>query len=109
NVRVAISALKSNDYQIIAIEQAEKSVYLNDFKPLRNERYALLLGNEVNGVSEEAMSEIQQGIEIPQFGTKHSLNGVVSAGNGMWACSSELLSQYATNASFDSSSGTPMK
>lgn len=93
DIRVAISALKTNNYQIIAIEQAEKSVYLNDFRPLRNERYALLLGNEVNGVSEEAMSEIHECIEIPQFGTKHSLNVVVSAGIVLWDFSSKLQFQ----------------
>lgn len=93
DIRIAISALKANHYQIIAIEQAEKSVYLNDFKPLKKERYALLLGNEVNGVSEEAMSEIHECIEIPQFGTKHSLNVVVSAGIVLWDFSSKLQFQ----------------
>jgi tRNA G18 (ribose-2'-O)-methylase SpoU len=80
----AISDLKSRGYKIIAIEQAEQSVQLNQFKPTEHDRYALIFGNEVNGVSEEAMEQIDLCIEIPQFGTKHSFNIVVSAGIVLW-------------------------
>jgi len=90
DISAAISYLKADNHRIIAIEQAENSVYLNNFRPLKNEKYALILGNEVNGVSEEAMSEIHECIEIPQFGTKHSLNVVVSAGIVLWDFSSKL-------------------
>lgn len=86
----AIGTLKSESYRIIAIEQAETSVYLNEYTPSSDEKYALILGNEVNGVSTEAMSEIDECIEIPQFGTKHSLNVVVSAGIVLWDFSSKL-------------------
>lgn len=80
----AIEKLRADDYQIIAIEQAEDSTMLNEFIPLNNNKYALILGNEVNGVSDEVMQQIDTCIEIPQFGTKHSFNVVVSAGIVLW-------------------------
>jgi tRNA G18 (ribose-2'-O)-methylase SpoU len=86
----AIEQLRNNGYQIIAIEQAENSVMLNNFKPSINEKYALVFGNEVNGVSDEVMQQIDTCIEIPQFGTKHSFNVVVSAGIVLWDFFSKL-------------------
>lgn len=80
----AIQELKSEGYQIIAIEQAVDSTYLHQFQPTDTEKYALIFGNEVNGVSEEAMAMIDHCIEIPQFGTKHSFNIVISAGIVLW-------------------------
>jgi 23S rRNA (guanosine2251-2'-O)-methyltransferase len=80
----AIERLRADGYQIIAIEQAEDSTMLNEFIPLNNNKYALILGNEVNGVSDEVMQQIDTCIEIPQFGTKHSFNVVVSAGIVLW-------------------------
>ncbi|HXH99635.1 MAG TPA: RNA methyltransferase [Sphingobacteriaceae bacterium] len=80
----AIERLKKDSYHIIAIEQAAGSIILNDFKPERNQKYALILGNEVNGVSDDAMQIIDTCIEIPQFGTKHSFNVAVSAGIVLW-------------------------
>lgn len=79
-----ILKLKEFRYTIIAIEQADNSVMLNDFQPKTSEKYALIFGNEVNGVSDEAMKLIDTCIEIPQFGTKHSFNIVVSAGIVLW-------------------------
>ncbi len=79
-----IQELKAAKYTIIAIEQADNSVMLNDFQPKSSEKYALIFGNEVNGVSDEAMKLIDTCIEIPQFGTKHSFNIVVSAGIVLW-------------------------
>ncbi len=76
--------LRENGYQLIAVEQAENSISLNKFQPENEEKYALIFGNEVNGVSEEAMEMIDACIEIPQFGTKHSFNIVVSAGIVLW-------------------------
>ncbi|RZK36817.1 MAG: TrmH family RNA methyltransferase [Pedobacter sp.] len=81
---VAIDSLRAQGYQIIAIEQAENSTMLNIFKPSSTARYALIFGNEVNGVSDEAMQKIDECIEIPQFGTKHSFNIVISAGIVLW-------------------------
>lgn len=80
----AISSLKEKNYKTIAIEQAENSCYLNAYRPNSSEKYALILGNEVHGVSDEAMNTIDACIEIPQYGTKHSLNVVVSAGIVLW-------------------------
>ncbi|MEE1944276.1 RNA methyltransferase [Pedobacter sp. KR3-3] len=80
----AINSLKAHGYEIIAIEQAENSTMLNVFKPDTNKKYALIFGNEVNGVSDEAMKNIDGCIEIPQFGTKHSFNIVISAGIVLW-------------------------
>jgi 23S rRNA (guanosine2251-2'-O)-methyltransferase len=80
----AVEELKQDGYIVIAIEQAENSTMLNGFIPAENERYALVFGNEVNGVSDEVMALADGCIEIPQFGTKHSFNIVVSAGIVLW-------------------------
>jgi 23S rRNA (guanosine2251-2'-O)-methyltransferase len=80
----AIATLRAGGYQIIAIEQAKGSTMLNTFKPAQDAKYALIFGNEVNGVSEEVMAKIDSCIEIPQFGTKHSFNIVISAGIVLW-------------------------
>ena len=84
DISEVILELKAERYTIIAIEQADNSVMLNDFQPKTSEKYALIFGNEVNGVSDEAMKLIDTCIEIPQFGTKHSFNIVVSAGIVLW-------------------------
>jgi 23S rRNA (guanosine2251-2'-O)-methyltransferase len=82
----AIEQLRNDGYTIIAVEQAQNSTMLNDFNVDKNKKYALIFGNEVNGVSDEVMKNIDGCIEIPQFGTKHSFNIVVSAGivDGCW-------------------------
>jgi 23S rRNA (guanosine2251-2'-O)-methyltransferase len=80
----AIAELRDAGYTIIAIEQALGSVMLNTFEPEADHKYALIFGNEVNGVDEEVMKNIDQCIEIPQFGTKHSFNIVISAGIVLW-------------------------
>ena len=80
----AVEQQRKDGYKIIAIEQAEKSIMLNQFEAIEDEKYALIFGNEVNGVSDEVMKVIDACIEIPQFGTKHSFNIVVSAGIVLW-------------------------
>lgn len=80
----AINALKELGYTIIAIEQAENSILLQDFTPVKDAKYALIFGNEVNGVDEEVMTLIDHCIEIPQFGTKHSFNVSVTIGIVAW-------------------------
>ena len=87
----AVEQLRKEGYKIIAIEQAEKSIMLNQFKVAENEKYALIFGNEVNGVSDEVMKVIDTCIEIPQFGTKHSFNIVVSAGIVLWDFFTKLV------------------
>ena len=81
---LAIDKYKNLGYEIIAIEQAKDSVMLNTFQPALTSKYVLIFGNEVNGVSDEAMQKIDCCIEIPQFGTKHSFNIVISAGITLW-------------------------
>lgn len=84
DVLEAVKELRSEGYQIVAIEQAENSTMLQDFKLQAGEKYALVFGNEVNGVTQEVMNMVDACIEIPQFGTKHSFNIVVSAGIVLW-------------------------
>ncbi|MGF1923654.1 MAG: RNA methyltransferase [Bacteroidia bacterium] len=81
---IAVENLRKQGYQIVAIEQAQNSTMLHTFQPDLNCKYALIFGNEVNGVSDEVMNEIDECIEIPQFGTKHSFNIVISAGIVLW-------------------------
>ena len=87
----AVNELRKEGYAIIAIEQAEKSIMLNEFAVEPGEKYALIFGNEVNGVSDEVMKNIDACIEIPQFGTKHSFNIVVSAGIVLWDLFSKII------------------
>jgi len=83
-VENAIKSLKENNVQVCAIEQVTQSVSLKDFKPLENQKYAFIFGNEVHGVSDEAIALVDDCIEIPQFGTKHSFNISVTAGIVLW-------------------------
>lgn len=80
----AIQRLKSGGWQIIAVEQAENSISLQEFKPDPLAKYAIVFGHEVKGVSQEVMDNCHACIEIPQFGTKHSLNISVSVGIVLW-------------------------
>lgn len=76
--------LKEQGYKIIIVEQTTGSVPLHKFNPSSTERYCLVFGNEVNGVSEEAVTEADIALEIPQVGTKHSLNVSVCVGIVVW-------------------------
>jgi 23S rRNA (guanosine2251-2'-O)-methyltransferase len=78
----AINQLKTKGYKVAAIEQAENSIMLNEFTP--PEKLAVIFGNEVNGVEQEAINLSDYVIEIPQQGTKHSLNISVSCGVVIW-------------------------
>lgn len=84
NITDAIIALKDQDVAVLAIEQAEGAVFLQEFTPETGKKYALVFGNEVKGVSQEAINLCDGVIEIPQLGTKHSLNISVSAGIVVW-------------------------
>lgn len=81
---LAVELLKSAGYKIIAIEQAEESIMLDQYTPESSEKIAFVFGNEVNGVSDEVMQLVDECIEIPQFGTKHSFNVSVTAGIVLW-------------------------
>lgn len=90
NTLDVIEKLKKSQVVICAIEQAENTIMLNDFKPEANCTYALVFGNEVKGVSQEVVNASDVVIEIPQFGTKHSLNISVSCGVVIWDVFSKL-------------------
>lgn len=79
-----IEKLKASNVNIVSIEQAENSTMLNEFTPEKNQTYAIVLGNEVKGVQQEVVSASDMVIEIPQLGTKHSLNISVSCGVVLW-------------------------
>ncbi|MEQ9216619.1 MAG: RNA methyltransferase [Cyclobacteriaceae bacterium] len=85
-----IDELRSNGYVIISVEQADKSVSLKDFEPLEKSKYALVFGNEVFGVKDEVVKKSDVVLEIPQQGTKHSLNISVSVGVVIWDFVSKL-------------------
>tara|TARA_R110001592_G_scaffold32976_2_gene114838 strand:- start:7711 stop:8238 length:528 start_codon:yes stop_codon:yes gene_type:complete len=79
-----IEKLKVKNVKVLSIEQAENSTMLNEFIPEKNQKYAVVLGNEVKGVQQEVVSASNDCIEIPQLGTKHSLNISVSCGVVLW-------------------------
>jgi tRNA G18 (ribose-2'-O)-methylase SpoU len=83
-VTEVIAQLQEENWTVFAIEQVENAVFLQDFKVDQDKKYALVFGNEVYGVSQKAISLCEGSIEIPQLGTKHSLNISVSAGIVVW-------------------------
>ena len=84
NTLDAVNTLKENKYSVYAVEQAEGSTCLTEFELFEKEKTALIFGNEVNGVDENILPFVNGCIEIPQFGTKHSLNISVSVGIVIW-------------------------
>lgn len=88
----ACRELKSKGYRIFAVEQVEDSVMLQDFKATQNT--AFILGNEVEGVSDEALPFCDGAVEIPQEGTKHSLNVSVCSGIIMWNIFKQLFLKH---------------
>ena len=80
----AVKALKSNGYTVFAIEQAEGSTKLPELKLDKSKKYAVILGNEVKGVQQSVVDACDGCVEIPQFGTKHSLNVSVTGGIIIW-------------------------
>ncbi|KMQ66562.1 RNA methyltransferase [Chryseobacterium angstadtii] len=84
DINSAIQDYKTKGYEIIGIEQTTDSVMINDFNIDKSKKYALILGNEVEGISDEALPHIDTFLEIPQLGTKHSLNVSVCGGIVMW-------------------------
>lgn len=79
-----VKKLKTQNINVLAIEQAEKAIMLNDFIPTTNQKYALVFGNEVKGVQQEVVDICDDVIEIPQIGSKHSINISVAAGILIW-------------------------
>ena len=80
----AVEALKAEGYEVYSVEQAHGSAMLQNFTPIYNNRYAVVLGNEVKGVHQEVIDASDGCLEIPQFGTKHSMNVSVTAGIVIW-------------------------
>ncbi|MFC5194647.1 MULTISPECIES: RNA methyltransferase [Bizionia] len=90
NTLDVISKLQNENVQICAIEQAENATMLHNFNPKPDTRYALVFGNEVKGVAQQVVSASDVVLEIPQFGTKHSLNISVSCGLVIWDVFSKM-------------------
>ena len=86
-----VEKLKEENVKVLSIEQAENSTMLNDFTPENNQKYAIIMGNEVKGVQQEVVSASDVCIEIPQLGTKHSLNISVSCGVVLWDLFNKLI------------------
>lgn len=80
----AVRRLKEDGYRIVSVEQTVGSVMLDSFAPQKGEKYALVFGNEVAGVSQDVVDASDFSLEIPQYGTKHSLNVSVSVGVILW-------------------------
>lgn len=90
NTLDVVEQLQKEKVVVAAIEQAEQSVDLHDFEPQPGQTYALIFGNEVKGVQQEVVSASDLVIEIPQYGTKHSLNISVSCGLVIWDLFSKI-------------------
>ena len=84
NISAALDNLKKENYQIVGIEQTSNSEIITDYQIKKDQKYALVLGNEVDGLSDEALPLYDSFLEIPQLGTKHSLNVSVCGGIVMW-------------------------
>lgn len=84
NILELVEELQQKNVHVAAIEQTEKTTFLQDIHTLEGEKFALVFGNEVNGVNQEVINKSDSVIEIPQFGTKHSLNVSVCAGVVLW-------------------------
>ena len=80
----AIRKLKQNGYILYALEQTEGGIALNTIRPDSSKKHALILGHEVNGIQQSVVDECDHCIEIPQYGTKHSLNVSVAGGIAIW-------------------------
>lgn len=90
NTAKLVQELKHEGFRICSFEQADQSVLLHDFDPDRNQKYALVFGNEVFGVDDEVLDQSDDVIEIPQLGTKHSLNISVTMGIAIWDFASKM-------------------
>jgi tRNA G18 (ribose-2'-O)-methylase SpoU len=87
----AVEELKAQGYEVLAVEQVEHSTKLQNFVPSKEKKYAVVLGNEVKGVHQEVVDACNGCLEIPQLGTKHSMNVSVTAGIIIWKFASQLL------------------
>ncbi len=86
----AVERLRAEGYIVLAVEQVEGSLKLDTFRLDPSRRYALVMGNEVKGVRQDVVDAADQALEIPQYGTKHSMNVSVTAGIVMWEFARQL-------------------
>jgi tRNA G18 (ribose-2'-O)-methylase SpoU len=91
DVLTLVKELQADGYKVAAVEQVEQSVSLLDFQPQTGEKYAFVFGNEVFGVNQTVVEQTDFCLEIPQYGTKHSLNISVTAGVVAWDFVSKTL------------------
>ena len=91
DINSLVKELNEQNIETIAIEQAENATLLQNFIPEKGKKYALIFGNEVSGVQQSVVSACKNVIEIPQFGTKHSLNISVSAGIVVWDIVAKMI------------------
>ena len=87
----AVKSLKAEGYEVYSVEQAHGSTMLQHFSPASEKKYAIVLGNEVKGVHQEVVDASDGCLEIPQFGTKHSMNVSVTAGIVIWHFAQALV------------------
>ncbi len=93
NASELLIKLKEKNYTIIAVEQAKEHLLLNNFEVTKFNNMAFVFGNEVEGVSQEIMDCVDLCIEIPQFGSKHSLNVSVSLGVVLWEAAKQFMNK----------------
>ncbi len=93
NTTDAVKALKQQGFVLVALEQTTSGIHLEKFQPQKDEKYAFVFGNEVKGVDDEVLKHCDLCVEIPQFGTKHSLNISVTAGIVIWDFFSKSLNK----------------
>lgn len=84
NIDILLRKIKNKNYKIIIIEQVNKSINLQNFLPSFNNKYCLIFGNEIFGINKKLLSKKNIFLEIPQYGTKHSLNISISVGIVLW-------------------------
>ena len=96
NTLDAVAELHQKGYQVLAIEQVEGSTMLNELSLEPGKKYAIVMGNEVKGVQQEVVNACDGCIEIPQYGTKHSLNVSVTTGIILWEFANKLI-QFREN------------
>ena len=87
----AVETLKAEGYEVYSVEQAHGSTMLQNFSPINNKKYAVVLGNEVKGVRQEVIDASDGCLEIPQFGTKHSMNVSVTGGIIIWHFAKNII------------------
>lgn len=89
----AVSEAQKDGFTVLALEQTSRKTWLQEWKPEPGRKYALLLGNEVDGIDNQALALCNGAIEIPQLGTKHSLNVAVAAGVAAWEFARNFMNQ----------------